>query len=41
MGYQIIVRRRQKTGIQRNIDPSSSTPKIDLYFTYTTMYVFV
>ena len=41
MGCQIIVGCHESFGIQRNINPSSSKPKINLYFMYTTMHVFV
>jgi hypothetical protein len=41
MGCQIIVGRLENFRIQRNIDPSCTKPKINLYFTNTTMHVFV
>jgi len=41
MGCKIIVGRLENFKIQRNIYPSSTKPKINLYFTYTTMNVFV
>jgi len=41
MGCQIIAGRHENFVIQRNIDPSSSKPKINLYFTYTIMHLFV